>query len=90
MLNARRAAGHGTAKADFIQLDDPSYKGKFNGTTHMMMMGTNNLEVFDEINRWATANIANPIVENSCPNGQGPGNDNGKHNGQDKGNGPKS
>ena len=50
-------------------LDDPSYGGKFNGTTHMMMMGTNNLAGFDEINKWATANISNPIVENSCPSG---------------------
>jgi hypothetical protein len=68
-LNARRAMGLGTAKADYIQLDDPSYGGKFNGTTHMMMMGTNNLEVFDEILKWTTANISNPIVESSCPSG---------------------
>ena len=52
-INARRAAGHGTAKAESIKLDDASYGGKFNGTTHMMMQGTNNLEVFDEINKWA-------------------------------------
>jgi hypothetical protein len=72
-LNARRAAGHGTAKADYIQLDDPSYGGKFNGTTHMMMMGTNNLQVFDEILKWTTANIPNPIVANACPSGPKPG-----------------
>jgi len=72
ILNARRAAGHGTAKAESIHLDDPSYGGKFNGTTHMMMMGTNNLAVFDEINKWATANIDNPIVQNACPSGLPP------------------
>jgi hypothetical protein len=35
----------------------------------MMMQGTNNLAVFDEINKWATTNIDNPIVQNSCPGG---------------------
>jgi len=41
-INARRAAGHGTAKADYIKLDELG-KPIFNGTTHMMMLGTNNL-----------------------------------------------
>ena len=66
ILNARRAAGLRSAKADYIQLDAPSYRGKFNGTTHMMMMGTNSLAVFDEINKWASANIRNPIVTDGC------------------------
>lgn len=65
-INARRAAGHGTAKADYLQLLDPSYGGKFDGTTHMMMQGKNNLEVFDEIRKWASANIANPMVHGAC------------------------
>jgi len=29
----------------------------FNGTTHMMMLGTNNLEVADVILNWADQNI---------------------------------
>jgi len=29
----------------------------FNGTTHMMMLGTNNLEVADVILNWTDANI---------------------------------
>jgi len=29
----------------------------FNGTTHMMMLGTNNLEVADVILNWAAENI---------------------------------
>jgi hypothetical protein len=65
-INARRAAGHGTAKADYIKLDDPSYGGKFNGVTHMMMQGTDNLEVFDEILNWANANIDNPVTRRGC------------------------
>jgi hypothetical protein len=65
-IRARRAAGLGHARADYIQLDDPSYGGRFNGTTHMMMQGTNNLEVFDEILRWSNAHIRNPIARHSC------------------------
>ena len=68
-INARRATGQGTAKADYIQLDAASYGGRFNGTTHMMMMGTNNLEVFDEILKWTNANISNQMVADACPKG---------------------
>src|ERR1700722_11310289 len=56
-INARRAAGHGTAKAEYIKLDELG-KPIFNGTTHMMMLGTNNLEVADVILNWTDANIA--------------------------------
>jgi len=59
-INARRAAGHGTAKADYILLDDPSYGGKFNGVTHMMMDGTDNLQVMDVILGWTNKYIDNP------------------------------
>jgi hypothetical protein len=55
-INARRAAGHGTAKAQYIKLDELG-KPIFNGTTHMMMLGTNNLEVADVILNWTDANI---------------------------------
>ena len=47
-INARRTAGHGTAKADYIKLDELG-NPIFNGTTHMMMLGTNNLDVADVI-----------------------------------------
>src|SRR5215471_16797102 len=55
-INARRAAGHGTAKADYIKLDELG-NSVFNGTTHMMMLGTNNLEVADVILSWVDENI---------------------------------
>src|SRR6187397_690783 len=45
-LKARRAAGQGNAKADYIKLDELN-NPVFNGTTHMMMLGTNNLEIAD-------------------------------------------
>ena len=56
-IKARRAAGQGTAKADYIKLDELG-NPIFNGTTHMMMLGTNNLEVADVILNWAGENIA--------------------------------
>jgi len=55
-INARRAAGHGSAKAEYIKLDEIG-NPIFNGTTHMMMLGTNNLEVADVILNWSEANI---------------------------------
>jgi hypothetical protein len=55
-INARRAAGNGTAKADYIKLDELG-NPVFKGTTHMMMLGTNNLEVADVILNWSDQNI---------------------------------
>jgi hypothetical protein len=55
-INARRTAGHGIAKADYIKLGELG-NPIFKGTTHMMMLGTNNLEVSDVILNWVDANI---------------------------------
>jgi hypothetical protein len=55
-INARRAAGHGIAKADYIKLDELG-NPIFKGTTHMMMDGTNNLEVADVILNWTDRNV---------------------------------
>jgi hypothetical protein len=54
-INARRADGKGIAKAEYIKLDELG--PVFNGTTHMMMLGTNNLEIADVILNWADENI---------------------------------
>jgi hypothetical protein len=35
--------------AEYIDLADPVFEGRFNGTTHMSMLGTNNLEVLDAL-----------------------------------------
>lgn len=56
-INARRTAGQGTAKADYIKLDELG-NPIFNGTTHMMMLGTNNLDVADVILRSLVSTIA--------------------------------
>ena len=55
-INARRAAGQGTAKAEYIKLDELG-NPVFKGTTHMMMLGTNNLEVADVILNWTGENV---------------------------------
>jgi hypothetical protein len=54
-INARRAAGKGIAKAEYIKLDElgPVFKG----TTHMMMLGTNNLEIADVMLKWVDENV---------------------------------
>jgi hypothetical protein len=67
--------------ATYIDLDDPSFGGKFLGTTHMNMLGTTNIALFDLFLEWADKNIPNPIVANACPGGNGVGKGNG--------NGPK-
>jgi hypothetical protein len=55
-IRERRAGGHGTAKAEYLKLDEAD-KAVFKGTTHMMMDGSNNLEVADVILNWADENI---------------------------------
>ena len=55
-INARRTAGQGVAKAEYIKLGELG-NPIFKGTTHMMMLGTNNLEVADVILKWVDANI---------------------------------
>jgi hypothetical protein len=55
-INARRSQGLGNAKAQYIKLDELG-NPIFNGTTHMMMLGTNNLEVADVILKWVDENV---------------------------------
>jgi hypothetical protein len=55
-INARRAEGNGIAKAEYIKLDELG-NPIFNGTTHMMMLGTNNLEIADVILEWVEENV---------------------------------
>ena len=64
---------HAVAPATVIDLDDPSFGGKFNGTAHQNMLGTNNLAVFDVILNWLDQNGPNPMVATSCPSGNGQG-----------------
>jgi len=55
-INARRAAGQGIAKAEYIKLDELP-NPVFKGTTHMMMLDSNNLEIADLMLKWTGSNV---------------------------------
>jgi hypothetical protein len=55
-INARRAAGQGTARAEYIKLDELP-NPVFKGTTHMMMLDSNNLEIADLMIKWVDQNV---------------------------------
>lgn len=67
-LNASPTRSVGPAK--YLDLESPELKGKFLGTTHMMMVGTNADKVFDLALEWADKNIKNKIVQHSCQGGR--------------------
>ena len=52
-INARRAAGQGTAKADYLKLDEMGMLG----VTHMMMLDRRNLEIADIMLGWTGLNV---------------------------------
>ena len=52
-INARRAQGQGTAKAEYMKLDEMGMLG----VTHMMMLDSNNLEIADLMLEWAGKNV---------------------------------
>jgi hypothetical protein len=52
-INARRASKHGTAKADYLKLDEMGILG----VTHMMMLDKKNLEIADVIYNWIGKNV---------------------------------
>jgi hypothetical protein len=52
-INARRASKQGTAKADYLKLDEMGILG----VTHMMMLDRKNLEIADVIYNWIGKNV---------------------------------
>jgi hypothetical protein len=52
-INARRTSKLGTAKADYVKLDDMGILG----VTHMMMLDVKNLQIADVILNWVGRNI---------------------------------
>jgi hypothetical protein len=52
-LNARRTAGQGSAKAEYLKLDELGMLG----VTHMMMLDANNLEIADLMLEWVGDNV---------------------------------
>jgi hypothetical protein len=55
-INARRTAGQGIAKAEYVKLDELP-NPVFKGTTHMMMLDSNNLEIADLMLKWVDENV---------------------------------
>ena len=53
-INARRAEKQGTAKAEYIKLDDMGILG----VTHMMMLDKKNLEIADVLYNWVSKNVS--------------------------------
>ena len=52
-INARRASRQGTAKAEYLKLDDMGILG----VTHMMMLDKKNLEIADIMLNWVNKNV---------------------------------
>jgi hypothetical protein len=52
-INARRTQGQGTAKAEYVKLDELGMLG----VTHMMMLDANNLEIADLMLEWVGDNV---------------------------------
>jgi len=54
-----------------LDIEDPRFGGRFNGNTHMNMLGTTNLALFDFFLDWASKNIENPFVPDGCREKEG-------------------
>jgi hypothetical protein len=52
-IHARRAAGQGTVRAEYMKLDEMGMLG----VTHMMMLDANNLEIADLLLDWVQRNV---------------------------------
>lgn len=63
-MNASPTRSVGPALA--VDMDSARFQGRFNGQTHMNMLDTTNLALFDFFLEWAGANIPNPVVANRC------------------------
>jgi len=63
-LNERRANKQGTAKAEYLKLDEMGMLG----VTHMMMLDRRNLEIADVILNWASRNVSKPGKRTAATN----------------------
>lgn len=50
-----------------LNAEDPIFRGRLQGHTHMGMLGSTALAEFDFFLEWAGKNIDNPIVKSGCP-----------------------
>ena len=49
-----------------LDIEDPMFAGQLNGQTHMNMLGSTNLKLFDFFLQWASTNIPNPMAKDKC------------------------
>jgi hypothetical protein len=49
-----------------LDIEDPMFAGTLNGQTHMNMLGSTNLKLFDFFLSWAGKYIRNPMASSSC------------------------
>jgi len=63
-MNASRTRKVGPALS--LNVEDPAFKGKLNGHTHMGMLGSTALAEFDFFLDWASKNIDNPLLKTGC------------------------
>ena len=49
-----------------LDIEDPMFAGQLNGQTHMNMLGSTNLKLFDFFLEWASTNIKNPMAKDKC------------------------
>jgi hypothetical protein len=53
-------------KALVLDIEDPMFGGRLNGQTHMNMLGTTNIALFDFFLEWAGKYIQNPMAKSKC------------------------
>ncbi len=63
-MNASRTRKVGPALA--LNVEDPIFKGRLNGHTHMGMLGSTARREFDFFLEWAGKNIDNPLLAKGC------------------------
>lgn len=63
-MNASPTREVGPALA--LNVEDPRFKGRLNGHTHMGMLGATALREFDFFLKWAGENIKNPMLTDAC------------------------
>ena len=88
-INASPTRWRSVGRAETINLELTGYKGKWKGTTHMMMFGTNSDKVFNFILDWADKNIKNPIATTSCNTSSNHDDDDHHHDDDDEDHGKK-